>query len=152
MIQSVEQVCKYGQKIGEGKFRVVYKVEDKAVKILKETIPVICGPFTFAVPVQTYTYVKYGIFDYNFAEYMVLNSAASVGDLVSLNSSGEYQLAVAGQSLIGVVSDNPAFVGNANLEGTSNAYVVGFAGVIETTVSDANGPIPAGIDRRFPFL
>ena len=80
----------------------------------------------------------------DFAEYMVLNSAASVGDLVSLNSSGEYQLAVGGQSLIGVVSDNPAFVGNANLEGQPNAYIVGFAGVIETTVSDSNGDINAG--------
>src|SRR6185295_19029753 len=72
----------------------------------------------------------------DFAEYMTLNSAASVGDLVSLNSAGVYQKAVAGQSLIGVVSDNPAFVGNASLEGTPNAYVVGFAGVIQTTVSD----------------
>ncbi len=80
----------------------------------------------------------------DFAEYMVLNSAASVGDLVSLNANGEYQRAVAGQSLIGVVSDNPAFVGNANLEGEPNAYVVGFAGVIETTVSDAHGAIGAG--------
>ncbi len=80
----------------------------------------------------------------DFAEYMVLNSSASVGDLVSLNSDGEYQRAVAGQSLIGVISDNPAFVANANLEGVPNAYVVGFAGVIETTVSDANGIIGAG--------
>jgi|GEM_PF-567017 len=80
----------------------------------------------------------------DFAEYMSLNSTASVGDLISLNSSGQYQEAVAGQSLIGVVSDNPAFVGNANLEGTNNAYVVGFAGVIKTTVSTANGNINAG--------
>lgn len=80
----------------------------------------------------------------DFAEYMLLNSSANVGDLVSLNSAGEYQKAVAGQSLIGVVSDNPAFVGNGNLEGTPNAYVVGFAGVIETSVSTANGPISAG--------
>jgi len=80
----------------------------------------------------------------DFAEYMQLNSSASVGDLVSLNSAGQYQKAIAGQSLIGVVSDNPAFVGNGNLEGSTNAYVVGFAGVIETTVSDANGAINAG--------
>lgn len=80
----------------------------------------------------------------DFAEYMVLNSAASVGDIVSLNSNGEYQRAVAGQSLIGVISDNPAFVGNANLEDQPNAYVVGFAGVIETTVSAANGEIGPG--------
>ena len=80
----------------------------------------------------------------DFAEYMQLNSTASVGDLVSLNASGQYQEAVAGQSLIGVVSDNPAFVGNGNLEGTNDAYVVGFAGVINTTVSTDNGPINAG--------
>jgi hypothetical protein len=80
----------------------------------------------------------------DFAEYMQLNSSASLGDIVSLNSSGEYQKAVAGQSIIGVISDNPAFVGNGNLEGTTNAYIVGFAGVIKTTVSTANGVINAG--------
>jgi hypothetical protein len=80
----------------------------------------------------------------DFAEYMQLNSAAGVGDLVSLNSAGQYQKAVAGQSLIGVISDNPAFVGNANLEGQTNAYIVGFAGVILTNVSTDNGAINAG--------
>jgi hypothetical protein len=80
----------------------------------------------------------------DFAEFMQLQSAASAGDLVSLNSSGQYQKAVAGQSLIGVISENPAFVGNANLEGTPNAYIVGFAGVVPTTVSTDNGTIDAG--------
>ncbi len=80
----------------------------------------------------------------DFAEYMQLNSAASVGDLVSLNSAGEYQKAVAGQSLIGVISDNPAFVGNGTIQDNVNAYVVGFAGVIKTTVSASSGPIVAG--------
>jgi hypothetical protein len=80
----------------------------------------------------------------DFAEYMQLSESAAVGDIVSLNSSGEYRKATAGESLIGVVSDNAAFVGNANLEGETNAYIVGFAGVIRTTVSTANGTINAG--------
>lgn len=80
----------------------------------------------------------------DFAEFMQLNSAASAGDIVSLNPSGQYQRAVAGQSLIGVISENPAWVGNANLEGTANAYIVGFAGVVPTTVSVDRGPIAAG--------
>ncbi len=80
----------------------------------------------------------------DFAEYMLLSESADVGDIVSLNSDGEYRKATAGESLIGVISDNPAFVGNGNLEGQPNAYIVGFAGVIQTTVSDANGSISAG--------
>ncbi len=80
----------------------------------------------------------------DFAEYMQLSESAAVGDIVSLNSNGEYRKATAGESLIGVVSDNAAFVGNANLEGEANAYIVGFAGVIRTTVSTANGTINAG--------
>lgn len=80
----------------------------------------------------------------DFAEFMQLSESASVGDLVSLNSAGQYKKAVAGESIIGVVSDNAAFVGNGALEGEPNAYIVGFAGVIRTTVSTANGPINAG--------
>ncbi len=80
----------------------------------------------------------------DFAEYMQLSESADVGDIVSLNSSGEYRKATAGESVIGVVSDNAAFVGNAGLEGETNAYIVGFAGVIRTTVSTANGNINAG--------
>ncbi len=80
----------------------------------------------------------------DFAEFMQLSESAAVGDVVSLNSSGEYRKATAGEALIGVVSDNAAFVGNGSLEGEPNAYIIGFAGVIRTTVSDANGDINAG--------
>ncbi len=80
----------------------------------------------------------------DFAEFMQLSESAAVGDIVSLNANGEYRKATAGEALIGVVSDNAAFVGNGNLEGEPNAYIVGFAGVIRTTVSDANGDINAG--------
>ena len=88
--------------------------------------------------------VTYGTGAADLAEYMVLSSTAAVGDIVSLNSSGLYQKAVAGQSIIGTISTSPGFVGNSALEGNANAYVVGFAGVVPTTVSTANGSITAG--------
>lgn len=45
---------------------------------------------------------------------------------------------------MGAVSNNAAFVGNGNLEGQSNAAVVGFSGVVTTSVNDENGAIAVG--------
>jgi hypothetical protein len=79
----------------------------------------------------------------DFAEYMVLDSASSDGDLVGFGG-GVKRLAQSGDVLLGSVSNNSAFIGNGNLESTTNAAVVGLIGVVPAKVNTSGGSIAVG--------
>jgi Chaperone of endosialidase len=80
------------------------------------------------------------------AEYMILNTGAAVpGDLIAINNIGQKALASnVNQPLLGIVSTAPSFVGNGNIEGATNAFVVGLLGVVPTRVNTLNGNISIG--------
>lgn len=77
----------------------------------------------------------------DFAEYFTINSPNEPGDIIAVTN----KTAVAGEPIVGVVSDTAAFVGNAKTEAPlANQAIVGFVGQIATKVSTANGPIQKG--------
>lgn len=59
--------------IGEGRFRRVYRFQDKAVKILKRKVKKDYWLFSVSFPTGTYTYLKYGVRDFNEHEFKVYN-------------------------------------------------------------------------------
>jgi hypothetical protein len=79
----------------------------------------------------------------DFAEYMLLSTASSDGDIVGFGG-GVKRIAQSGDPLLGAISNNAAFIANGSLEGTPNAAVVGFAGVVTTKVNTSNGNINDG--------
>jgi hypothetical protein len=89
------------------------------------------------------TGVSYATGAADFGEYMLLDAASSTGDIVGFGG-GVKRVAQAGDVLLGVVSESTGFLGNGNLEGTPNANVVGFLGIVSTTVNDENGAISEG--------
>jgi len=80
----------------------------------------------------------------DFGEYQIINGGGTTGDVVSVGSGGIYHKAVAGEPIVGVISVGAGFVGNAGIETLADANIVGFTGVIPTTVSNENGNITAG--------
>jgi hypothetical protein len=88
-------------------------------------------------------YKTSGIAD--FAEYVKKdkNTIIEFGSLVCLDSQGKAVKCDIGQrSMVGVASENPAFLGGANLGNGSIA--VGLVGQVATFVSDKNGDIRSG--------
>lgn len=57
------------EKIGEGKYREVYRWENYAMKVLKPHIKKQCGPITMHIPTKIHSRIKYGIEDFNMHEY-----------------------------------------------------------------------------------
>lgn len=64
-------------KIGEGRFREVYSIDGKAVKILKPYVKKNYGLFSLSFPISAYTRLKYGIPDFNQFEYDCFNEILS---------------------------------------------------------------------------
>ncbi|MEI6665727.1 MAG: hypothetical protein WCL53_06185, partial [Chloroflexota bacterium] len=79
----------------------------------------------------------------DFGEWFSLAESAEVGHLVSLGARGPHK-AVAGESLLGAVSDTAGFIGNERDDQRPNEQVVGLAGRVRTFVSTENGPIAIG--------
>ena len=61
------------EKIGEGRYREVYRFEDKALKILKPTVAKKYGPFKLNLPSRLYTLSQFGINNFNEFEYEIYN-------------------------------------------------------------------------------
>jgi hypothetical protein len=79
----------------------------------------------------------------DFGEMLTLFETSSFGDIVSQTENG-YEKAKSGQALLGVVSDNTAFVGNMKKVLTVNDQTVGYLGIVNTKVSSENGVIKKG--------
>ncbi|HET7099390.1 MAG TPA: hypothetical protein VFI61_04110 [Patescibacteria group bacterium] len=76
------------------------------------------------------------------AEWTDITGSAANGDIIASLSSGN-QKAVAGNLLLGVVTDTAAFVGNETGDLTGKA-IVGMLGRVNTKVSTENGNISIG--------
>ena len=61
-----------------------------------------------------------------------------------MGAGGAYHDAISGEPIVGVISEGAGFVGNSGIEASANANIVGFTGVIPTTVNNLNGNITAG--------
>jgi hypothetical protein len=87
----------------------------------------------------------------DYAEYFPLadtNAVYEAGTVISFSSKG-YPVEAGNNNssdmIVGVVSDNPAVVGNSSASGPADHHVlVGLLGVIETKVNLDNGPISIG--------
>jgi hypothetical protein len=87
--------------------------------------------------------VVYNSIGADFGEMLTLFETSSFGDIVSQTENG-YEKAKSGQALLGVVSDNTAFVGNMKKVLTVNDQTVGYLGIVNTKVSSENGVIKKG--------
>jgi len=56
-------------KIGEGRYREVYRVGKTAVKLIKPFIRKNYGVFSVDLPTNAYTKIKFGVEDFNLVEY-----------------------------------------------------------------------------------
>lgn len=56
-------------RIGEGKHRVVYQLGGLAIKVLKPSIQIRLGPYSFRIPTWLYALYRNGLFDLNTAEH-----------------------------------------------------------------------------------
>jgi hypothetical protein len=79
----------------------------------------------------------------DFGEILNLYNNPEYGDIVGFDENG-YVKAKHGIRLVGVVSDNTAFIGNMNAEKGPNARTVGYVGIVRTFVSKENGEIKKG--------
>lgn len=79
----------------------------------------------------------------DFGEILNLYENPEYGDIVGFDENG-YVKAKPGIRLVGVVSDNTAFIGNMNAEQGENARTVGYVGIVRTFVSTENGEIRKG--------
>ncbi len=57
------------EKIGEGRYREVYREGDKALKFLKPNVIRNYGPLKIIIPTKLYTFFNFGISDFNRFEY-----------------------------------------------------------------------------------
>lgn len=53
------------KKFGEGRYRAVYRIDDKVLKLLKPTIKKNYGLFSINFPLEQYVKLKFGIQDFN---------------------------------------------------------------------------------------
>jgi hypothetical protein len=80
----------------------------------------------------------------DFAEWFEINGGAETGDLIAVTDRGNVK-ASNGASILGVVSDTAAFIGNSKKENPGpNDKTVGLVGQIKTKVTTMNGVIKAG--------
>lgn len=91
--------------------------------------------------------VTYSTSGSDFAEYFLKHDPEEMfapGNIVCLDNNGGVTKCTPSQtSIIGVVSDRPAFVGNATREHDSSYVLVGLQGQVPVLASDENGPIQA---------
>ncbi len=78
----------------------------------------------------------------DFAEYIEVTDVVEPGYLISITSKGN-RAAVAGEPLLGVVTDVAGYIGNYSEE-TKDQTVVGMLGQIDAWVSTENGRIQTG--------
>ena len=76
LTEEIETAITPENKIGEGRYRAVYRIGNRAVKIIKPFIRKYYGLFSINYSISLYTQLKFGINDFNeyeFKKYLELN-------------------------------------------------------------------------------
>ncbi|KKQ31447.1 MAG: Cell wall surface anchor family protein [Candidatus Shapirobacteria bacterium GW2011_GWF2_37_20] len=79
----------------------------------------------------------------DFAEYVIASEPTEAGDLIAF-SDNKYIKASSDNSLAGIHSFDPSFVGNENIADQPNALPLALSGIVKLKVSSINGPINPG--------
>jgi hypothetical protein len=79
----------------------------------------------------------------DFGEILTMYEDTDFGDIVGQTVNG-YEKVIPGKQIVGVVSDNTAFVGNSKKIITNKDQTVGYLGIIITKVTTENGAIKKG--------
>jgi hypothetical protein len=79
----------------------------------------------------------------DFAEYVIASEPTEAGDLIAF-SNNKYIKASAGDSLAGIHSSSPSFIGNEGISEQPNALPLAMSGIVKLKVSSINGSISPG--------
>jgi hypothetical protein len=96
--------------------------------------------------------VTYGSTGSDFAEYFAKDPAETLekGDLVCLSDLGKaVKCSSLNTQVLGVVSDNPAFVGNSDKQSNPDYVLVGLLGQVDVKVSSESGVMNTNGTLRF---